>query len=330
LIGVVGLGNWGTALAEHLARQGYPVRAWDRDAEVVRGIQESGRNPKYQSHVQLSPALQATEKISELWSAEVLLIVIPSAALADFVCTLQADTNVIAARFIVSAVKGFEPQSLKTPIQYFRESTAFSGAYAVLSGPSFAADIILQKPCGLVAAAEDAEAARYIAELFSSESMRVYTSTDITGVELGGILKNVIAIAVGISDGLELGDSARAGLVTRGLAEMVRLAETLGAKKETLFGLSGLGDLVMTATCDTSRNRTVGLRLGRGEDLNAIIQSLGSVAEGVKTAPVLLKVAREKGIELPICEHVFKILDGSSTSQEVIQSLFSRPVKQEY
>lgn len=190
--------------------------------------------------------------------------------------------------------------------------------------------MVAGKPCGIVAASEKEETAKEVAELFLSDSMKVYPSTDPLGVELGGILKNVIALAVGVCDGIGLGDSARAGLVTRGLAEITRLAVAMGAKERTLSGLSGLGDLLMTSTCDTSRNRTVGLRLGRGESLQHIIDTLGSVAEGVKTTPLVMKLAEKYQVEMPISTQASRLIAGEVRPEEIVQILVTRPMRKEF
>lgn len=217
-----------------------------------------------------------------------------------------------------------------TPLQYLEERIKAPLSYGVLSGPSFAKDVVQGRPCGVVAASRDETTARRIAELFSSESMKVYVSLDPLGVELGGAVKNVIALAAGLSDGLGFGESARAGLITRGLAEIMRLAEAMGAKRETLAGLSGLGDLSMTASSPTSRNYTVGFRLGKGEKLSDILFDLGSVAEGVHTAPIVMKLALRYSVEVPICEQVNQLLLGKSTPKELVRNLMARPLRSEF
>lgn len=200
---------------------------------------------------------------------------------------------------------------------------------AVISGPSFAQDVINQGMCGLVAASEDQIVAQTIAETFASPSIRVYTSNDPIGVELGGALKNVIALAAGVCDGLDLGESARAGLITRGLAEMMRFAEAFGADRYTLSGLSGLGDLIMTATSMQSRNYLVGYRLGKGEKLPDILRAIGSVAESIKSAPIVMRIAREKKIEMPISEKMLAVIEERVTIAEGFKQLLQRPLRRE-
>ena len=325
-IAVLGLGNWGTALANHLAWKGHDVLGWSIDDGVPEAINTKHKNPLYLSDFELNPKLKATSVLHDAASRPVLVLVVPSGALQELVPKLELQQKTL----VVSAVKGIDPASLKTPLQIIDQFYPKHSRKAVLSGPSFAKDVVQRKPCGVVCAAQDEAVAKEAADLFSSEWAKVYTSTDPIGVELGGILKNVIALAAGMSDGLNLGDSARAGLITRGLAEMVRLATAMGAHPRTLFGLSGLGDLVMTASVDQSRYRTVGLRLGKGEKLEAIVASLGSTAEGVKTAEPVLRLAREHGIEMPITEHISRLLKGEITAVEGMKALMSRPMKAEF
>lgn len=325
-IAVLGLGNWGTALANHLAVKGHNVLAWTIEADVAAGIAAARRNPRFLSHVELSPNLTATGDLSAALARATIVVAVPSAALTAVVPKLKAPRGAL----VISAVKGVEEATLETPLRFIEREHPGAYRLAVISGPSFARDVIVQRPCGIVAASPTEEVAREVAELFSNGSMKVYVSTDPLGVEIGGITKNVIALAAGVSDGLELGDSARAGLITRGLAEMMRLAEAMGAERQTLAGLAGLGDLTMTASCDTSRNRTVGLRLGRGEKLDAIIASLGSVAEGVSSTPLVMKLAAQHNVEMPITRHVSQLLNGEMTPHELVKSLVTRPLKREF
>ncbi len=325
-VGVVGLGNWGTALANHLASKGIDVLGWSIENEIVESINSTRRNCRFLSHALLSENLRATTKLPEVVALKTLILALPSAVFSSVV----PDMDISADTIVVSAIKGIDGATLLTPLQYFQTHGAPCAGLAVLSGPSFARDIVLHRPSGVVAASLDEAIARYTAELFRADWMKVYISTDPLGVELGGSVKNVIALAAGVCDGLELGDSARAGLITRGLAEMMRLASAMGADIRTLSGLAGLGDLVMTASCDTSRNRTVGLRLGRGERLEDILRTLGSVAEGVETTPHVLKLARKYQVEMPITELVFKLLNKEITPQECVRELLSRPMKREW
>ncbi len=325
-LSVLGLGNWGTALANHLALCGHDVLGWSIESAIVEGINNEHRNPLYQSDILLEPGITATADLKQALKRTFLVLVVPSSALSDVVPQLHLQKDSV----LVSAIKGLEMESNETPLGYAQKHLPQEAKLAVLSGPSFAKDIVAKRPAGVVSASLDEQTARFVAETFSSESLKAYISTDPLGVELGGILKNVIALAVGVCDGVGFGDSARAGLITRGLAEMMRLAEAMGAQRQTLAGLSGLGDLVMTATCDTSRNRTVGLRLGQGESLDHIIETLGSVAEGVKTTPRVLKLAQKYEVEMPISQAVGALLTKQMDPMDLASSLLSRPLKREF
>jgi glycerol-3-phosphate dehydrogenase (NAD(P)+) len=237
----------------------------------------------------------------------------------------------VTAKTIVSATKGLEPSSGLTPLSYLREKLGHDdNSLCVVSGPSFAADLAAGRPLSLVSASQSLTTANAVASLFSGSTVRVYTSTDALGVEVGGIFKNVIAIAAGISDALELGPSARAGIISRGLAEMVRLSVAMGAEAQTLTGLSGLGDLIMTATENQSRNRTVGLRLGKGESIQEIIDSLGAIAEGVATAPLILSLAKKLSVDTPITEQISSLVSGDLSARQVASNLMNRPRKNEF
>ena len=325
-VSILGLGTWGTALAEHLARKGTDVIGWTVVAEIAEGINSGHRNPLYLNQAALNHRLRATLSLEEALSRSVLVLAFPSAVLSEVVPKLMVQPGTL----VISAIKGMEPRTLMTPLVYAAAHMPAGAELAVLSGPSFARDVAAGLPCGIVAASRSRETARRAADLFASETMRVYMSLDPLGVEIGGVVKNVIAIAAGVCDGMGLGDSARAGLITRGLAEMMRLSAAIGADVKTLSGLSGLGDLVMTATCDTSRNRTVGLRLGRGEKLGDIIRSLGSIAEGVDTTRLVLELARRHKIDVPVTEQVDRLLKGETTPADVVTALFARPMKMEF
>lgn len=324
-IGVLGLGNWGTALAQHLCLKGHDVLGWSIEQQVVDGINQQHFNPVYLPQAKLDASLKATSNLNEVCGRGILVLVVPS----KFIDSVLAQVDPPVNALLISAVKGIDPATLRTPLQVAKARLNSSTRLAVISGPSFAKDVVAQRPCGLVMASNDEATAKEAATLFHGESMRVYLSKDPLGVELGGIVKNVIALAVGISDGLDLGDSARAGLITRGLAEMMRLAVAMGADQRTLSGLSGLGDLAMTATSDSSRNRSVGLRLGKGETLPSILSSLGSVAEGVSTAPLVIELAKKYQVEMPITEQVVRLLSGELNPTEVLRALVSRPSKME-
>lgn len=324
-IGVLGLGNWGTALSNHLASRGHDVLGWCIEKEIPPGINSTHRNPLYQSAVELHPGFKATNDLGSVTERPILVLVLPSHIVGKVIPTL----NLKSPKLMVSAVKGLDSQSFETTLQLAERLLPKGIELATLSGPSFARDVVRGQPCGVVAASKSESSARKVAEIFSGGAMRVYTSNDPLGVEIGALVKNVIALAAGVCDGLNLGDSARAGLITRGLAEMTRLAVKMGADARTLSGLSGLGDLVMTASCDTSRNRTVGLRLGRGEKLDDILRTLGSVAEAIHTAPLVLKLAEKYQVEMPISVEVGKIIRAEINPQEMVANLMSRPIRSE-
>lgn len=325
-VAVLGLGNWGTALANHLAQKGCDVLGWAREPEIVEGINQHHKNPHFLPHIQLNPALHATHDLTEISKRSLIIYALPSSALSDVIPKLSPEEK----STVVSAVKGLEQESLMTPLQFIAHKLGKGVKRAALSGPSFSVDVAAQRPCGVVAASHEIGVSEEVAALFAGPSMRVYTSEDPIGVEVGGIVKNIIALAAGVSDGLSLGESARAGLICRGLAEMMRLAEAMGGKSQTLAGLSGLGDLAMTATSDLSRNRTVGVRLGKGETLAHIIKNLGSVAEAVYSAPLVLQLATKHGVEMPVTEHVVDLLSGKRTVTEMASSMLSRPIKREF
>ena len=325
-LAVIGLGNWGTALAEHLCRNGLQVLGWSKDQEVVDGINQSHVNPLALSDIKLSKSLSATSDLGRAIGSDLIILSFSSKALHEMLPKLKSGQF----RTVVSVIKGLEEQSLSTPLQSCERILSSEVSLAVLSGPSFARDIIERRPSGVVCASSDLAVAQRVAELFTSESMKVYVSIDPLGVELGGTLKNVIALAAGISDGLGLGDSARAGLITRGLAEMMRLAKAMGADPQTLSGLSGLGDLTMTASSDLSRNRTVGKRLAQGQKLTEIIRTLGSVAEGVSTAPLVERLAHKYKVEMPITFQVARLLRGECDAVSAVRELMNRPIRAEF
>lgn len=325
-IGVVGLGNWGTALANHLAHNNHNVLGWSIDEGVAEGINEKHINPIYQKDVVLNENLKATKEIRDLDNVDMLLLVVPSCALSKVVPQLKIRKDML----VVSAIKGLEAESLKTPISYVKDYFNMTDNMAAISGPSFAKDIVRLKPCGVVAASTSEETARRVADIFTSDTMRVYFSTDPQGVEIGAVVKNVIALATGVCDGLDLGDSARAVLITRGLAEMMRLGVAMGGQERTLYGLSGLGDLILTATCDASRNRTVGKRLGQGESLDYIVKTLGSVAESVTTSPLVEKLAEKYNVQMPIVKGINQLLRGEVKAEDLVKTLLNRPLKFEF
>ena len=323
-IAVVGMGAWGSALALHCARAGHSVVGWNRDKAVVERALSSGEFQFAGAMLPFPSNLKITHQLQDTANAELTIIALPARALAEVVPH-------VAARVIVSATKGLEKDSGLTPLSYAAEKLKLArDTLAVISGPSFASDLIAGHPISIVASSSSEALAQEVATTLSNESLRVYTSTDPLGVELGGILKNVIAIAAGVSDSLEYGPSARAALITRGLAEMAALATAMGANFKTLSGLSGLGDLLMTATESQSRNRAVGLQLGKGAKLSDVIASLGSTAEGVSSAPLVQRLAQEKGVAVPITDQVVRLLRAEVVPGELTKALMNRPLRREF
>lgn len=325
-VGVVGAGSWGTALAVHLARAGAAVRLWAREPEVVEGVRTARRNPLYLSDVDCPPGLQATTDPGEaVREAEVILLVVPS---EFFAATLKGVGRIPAGVPIVSATKGFDPERHLRMTEVLTEQLP-QAPVVVLSGPTFAREVALGRPTAcVIAAREEALAARLQAALGTRE-FRLYTNRDVTGVEVGGALKNVIAIATGLADGLGLGENARAALVTRGLAEITRLAVALGGQARTLAGLAGLGDLVLTCTGSLSRNRALGMALAQGETAAAVERQTRMIAEGARTVTSALALADRHGVPLPICTEVGAVLFEGKPPAQALAALLSRAARPE-
>lgn len=330
-ISVLGAGAWGTALAIQAARAGHAVCLWGRDAAAMDAMRAGRRNSAYlpDSELPAALALTADRGLAVAHAGEGLTIVAtPMSGLRETLAALPSTQRVLWL------CKGFEAGTGRLGHEIARELQP-SMPVGVLSGPSFAQEVAAGRPTALVAASEDAALARAAVDAFHGERLRVYTSSDPVGVEVGGAVKNVMAIAVGVCDGLSAaapdapGLNARAALITRGLAEMLRLGLALGAKAETFMGLSGLGDLVLTATGDLSRNRRVGLLLAQGLGLPQILAQLGHVAEGVYSAPTVLARARAAGVEMPITEAMVALLDGRLQAREAVDRLMSRDARAE-
>lgn len=321
---VLGAGAWGTALAVAAAAR-QPVLLWARDAAQAAQMQADRSNARYLPGAGFPPALTVTADLPlALAQAAAGLAVIgtPMAGLRGSLAALPTSARTLWL------CKGFEAHSGLLGHEIAR-ATRPDLRCGVLSGPSFAQEVARAQPTALVAASADADLAALAVQAFHSDSLRVYTSTDPVGVEVGGAVKNVMAIATGIADGLALGLNARAALVTRGLAEMTRLGLALGARAETFMGLSGLGDLVLTATGDLSRNRQVGLLLAHGQALADILQQLGHVAEGVHTAPTLQRRARAAGVDMPITDAVVAVLQGRLSPAQALHRLMAREARAE-
>ncbi len=326
-VAVIGAGSWGTALAQLLAEKGADLRLWVREPEVLEQISR-GENQTFLPGVGLSPRIRATSDFAEaLQGAAVAVMAVPSHVFREVL--RQAAEHLAPAVILVSAAKGLEIDTQLTMEGVVREELGAGLAYAVLSGPSFAREVAARQPTAVTVASRQPEAARFLQRLFSTPYFRVYTSYDVTGVELGGALKNVFAIGTGMLTGYGLGDNPRAALITRGLAEITRLGVRLGANPMTLVGLGGLGDLVLTCTGRLSRNFQVGYRLGRGESLEEILASMQMVAEGVKTSRAVYLLAQRLGVEMPIVEAVYRILYTGLSLKEAIRKLMARELKDE-
>jgi len=327
---VMGAGSWGTTLAWLLAGKGFGVTLWAREDEVRASIIERRENALFLPGVTLPGGITPTTSLKEaVEGARMVVSVVPSHGVREVFA--EAAPHMAGGVLVVSATKGIEESSLLLPSAVLSE--VLSGVpgmeTAVISGPSFAKEVSRGLPAAVVAASASDEAALRVQEIFTAPSFRVYTSTDPLGVELGGAMKNVIAIASGISDGLSLGLNARAALITRGLAEIARLGRPLGARPETFYGLSGLGDLVLTCTGALSRNYTFGLEIGKGRSADEIASGVNTVAEGVRTSKAAASLARANSVEMPITEAVMDVLYNSRSPKEAVLALMARELKPE-
>lgn len=332
---VLGGGSWGTALAHLLAHAGHGVTLLLRDPEQAAHINAHHQNPRYLRGVPLHPGVRAvagptggSEQAAALADVSVLVLSVPCQAMRG---TLRGLAGVVPPDCVlVNTAKGIEVSELVTVERMVREELpAFVERYAVLSGPSFALEVATCKPTAVVLGCRDERLGARLREVFATPWFRSYSSTDVPGVELGGAVKNIIAIGAGLSDGLGFGLNARAALVTRGLAETSRLGVALGARASTFMGLSGLGDLMLTCSGDLSRNRQVGLRLGAGESLDAIVASMNMVAEGVKTTQAVHRLASRLGVDMPVTRTMYGVLYEAFPPREAVQSLMGRQLKEE-
>ncbi len=324
---VVGAGAWGTALADLLARNGLPVTLWAREADVVESINQRHENARFLAGFKLDAALAGTGDLAHaVTGAELIVYAAPSHVLRDIA---RATAPAVGRNAIlVVASKGIERETLSIMTDVVAGELA-GRALVALSGPSFAAEVAARQPTAVVAASTDADAAEHAQQVFSADDFRVYTSDDVVGVELGGALKNVMAVATGIVEGLGLGFNSRAALITRGLAEMTRLGLALGAQPATFAGLAGLGDLVLTCTGALSRNRAVGVELGEGKSLDDILASRETVAEGVLNTRSAAALAAREGVEMPIVAAVHRILFDGQPPRRAIGQLMTRELRAE-
>lgn len=327
---VIGAGSWGTSLAAVLARNGHETTLWALEPDVVEGIAAAHENARFLPGVKLPEGLRATGSLREaVKDAEVVVSVVPS----QFVGRVMGEVAPSLPRGaqVVSATKGIETATLRRMSEVLASAVGHSrlNGLTVVSGPSFATEVARESPTAVVAASADVDAAERVQRLFQNRYFRVYTNTDVVGVELAGALKNVIALAAGMTAGLGFGHNTLAALITRGLAEIARLGHAMGAHPATFAGLAGMGDLVLTCTGEASRNRTVGVRLGRGESLSSILGEMSAVAEGVKTAQAAYDLAAREGVEMPIIQQVRAILVEGRNPREALSALMQRDPKPE-
>jgi glycerol-3-phosphate dehydrogenase (NAD(P)+) len=325
-IGIIGAGAWGTALAQALSKAGRQIVVWAHEAEVVEAINKSHKNPTFLPGVALNPAITATTVLSEAGEADAVFMVVPAQFMRG-VAARMAPSLAQGVPVVVCA-KGIEQESCALMTEVVAE-TLPGHPVGVLSGPTFAAEVARGAPTAVTVAASDNATGEDLVEAVGSEQIRPYQSSDVIGAEIGGAVKNVLAIACGITEGRKFGDNARAALITRGLSEMTRLCVAKGGKAETMMGLSGLGDLTLTCTSTQSRNYSLGMALGEGQTLADIMASRRSVAEGVFSAEAVTALAHQLGIEMPIVEAVDAIVNRDETVDAAIKGLLTRPFRNE-
>ena len=327
-IAIIGGGSWGTALAVVAARAGHQVALWSRNPDVVQSVNERRVNSRYLTSTSIPPNVIAKPDMrAAVDGASMVLLAAPSHAARELLTTMAPFLD--EAAIIVSVSKGIEIESGKRISEIVKEVTGGSYPFVCLSGPSFAKEVVEGHPTAIVAASKDPSASRAVQNDLSFENLRIYTNADVIGTELGGSVKNVMAIAAGMTAGLGFGSNSVAALITRGLAEITRLARREGAQVETLMGLAGLGDLVLTCTGSLSRNRFVGEELGKGRTLEEITAELNEVAEGINTARAVKKLADRAGLEMPITNEVNAVLYEGKPARDAVAELMSRPLREE-
>jgi len=327
-VAVLGVGSWGTALALLLTRNGYPVRLWGHDPDEVAPLSRDRENRRYLPGIAFPDRLTVgADLAATLTGVDLALVVVPSHAYRATLERVRSHLPVTAG--LAWATKGLEPGSGRFLHEVTAEVLGETWPAAAISGPSFAGEVAQGLPTAVTVAAREVQHARRVATVLHGSNLRAYTSTDVIGVELGGAIKNVLAIAAGIADGLGFGANARAALITRGLAEMVRLGLAAGGQRETFMGLAGVGDLVLTCTDDQSRNRRFGLAIGRGEPVEMALAAIGQVVEGAATAREALRLARRHQVEMPITEQVDQVLHHGQNPRRAVELLLARDLKPE-
>jgi len=326
---VLGAGSWGTALAMQMSRNNKTI-LWGRNQAGMKAMQQTRTNEQYLPGIKFPEKLVIESDLNlAIEQSDAVLVVCPSHA---FGTILQQIKPLLANRPLAWASKGFEPGTGRFLHEVAEEVIGDTTPMALVTGPSFAKDVANNKPT-LVAVAshsDDQDFAMQVSQSLHSDNFRAYISKDVIGAELGGAVKNVLALATGIADGMQLGDNTRAALITRGMAEMMRLGEALGCRPETLMGLSGLGDLVLTSTGDLSRNRRMGLALGRGDSIHSAQQNIGQVVEGIGTTDEVIRLAQKHEVDMPITEHVWKVVHGKMTTIEALSALMDRDIRPEF
>lgn len=329
-VAVIGGGSWGTALARLLASSGVPTTMWALEPEVVAAVRDGRENAVFLAGIRLPPDLRVTNDLEEaLRGADVVVSAVPTQHVRRVFA--DASPHLRSAEAIVSVSKGIEVESLQTPARILGEvlPRRLADAVVVLSGPSFAREVAIDHPAAVLAAGSSLQLARSVRDLFTTSTFRVYSSDDAVSAEIGGALKNVIAIASGVSYGLGYSQNAMAALITRGLAEIMRVGVALGGNPDTFAGLSGMGDLVLTCSGELSRNRTVGMEIGRGRTLGEVLGEMQMVAEGVKTTLAAQRLASDTGVSMPITEAVFATLYEDLPPAEAVERLMGRPLRDE-
>ena len=327
---IIGGGSWGSAFSLHLGRLKVRTKLWVREADIFETLLKTRENKTFlPGHVFPDPVSFYHDLPEAVVSTEFLFVAVPSQFCRDLYAEIAPYLS--ADQIVISLTKGLEQKSLMRMSQVMEEvfHPYRKPRLVVLSGPSFAKEVALGNPTAVVVASRDPECARKVQHLISSLALRAYTSSDVTGVEIGGALKNVVAIAAGISDALDCGMNSKAALITRGLVEMTRLGTQLGARRETFSGLAGIGDLILTCMGELSRNHYVGFELGKGRSLRAILSRMKMVAEGVRTTLSAHNLARREGVEMPISEQVYHVIYRNRSPRKAIEDLMSRALKQE-
>lgn len=327
-IAVLGAGSWGTALATTLCRSGHHVTLWGRNATQMQNMREHRENTRYLPGLALPEHMAFSANLSEtLHGVDAVLLAAPCSSFRSLLKVVQQHRPQLPG--IIWACKGFEPHSSELLHRVVIEELGEEASAAIVSGPSFAKEVVMGLPTAITVASTQTEFGQQVAAWLHSDTFRAYHNTDIVGVELGGALKNVYAIAAGIADGLQFGANARAALVTRGLAELIRLGESLGARRETLMGLSGLGDLMLTCTDDQSRNRRLGLAVAKENDLEKAIAQIGQAVEGVQTTKEAFRLADQHGVDMPIVVQVYAVLCHQKPPADAVRALLGREQRAE-